>query len=70
MKPMNTTEMKRATGGGKYIAYCNWDGCDAYFSASYTGAVGGLSWSTAKTLCEGQLRNHVIEVHYDNLRRL
>lgn len=68
MKSMNTTEMKRVTGGGTYTAYCHY--CSFSKEATYTGAYGGLSWSTAKVLCEGVVRNHEIEVHYDNLRRL
>lgn len=67
MKSMSTTEMKEVTGGGTYTAKCSF--CGLKFEATYTGVAGGLSWSTAKVLCEGQLNNHIIDVHYDNLRR-
>ena len=66
MKEVNVEEMKQiVAGGGTYKASCTM--CNQYYTASYTGAYGGLSWSTAKVLCEGKLRNHVIEVHYANL---
>ncbi len=67
MKSMSTTEMKKITGGGTYIANCRF--CTFSKKATYTGEYGGLSWSTAKVLCEGVVRNHEIEVHYDDLRR-
>lgn len=66
MKTMNTMEMKDVyAGSGTYVATCTM--CPQQYSTSYIGVYGGLSWSTAKVLCEGKLRNHMIEVHYADL---
>lgn len=66
MKRMSTEEMEQTyAGGGTYKASCTL--CSTYYTAAYTGAYGGLSWSTAKVLCEGKLKNHMIEVHYADL---
>lgn len=58
---MNEKEMQDINGGATYTATCSH--CGMTFGASYLPML--LSQAMAKVLCEGRLRNHITEVHYD-----
>ena len=56
-------EARTVFAGATYEATCPY--CGMVFGTTYWPLL--ISEAVAKILCEGRLRNHIIEVHYDNL---